>query len=257
MAPEEGRIAMRTERLVRYLTCAAVAVLVLLTAGTAHGAPLILNGGFESGFASWTRADQLGSEGTFFLQTGTSSPVNLVQVPAPSQGVQAAMSDAQGPGSHVLYQDFVVPADAAAGTLSFQLFIGNRAGMFVTPNTLDFSTPTLNQQARVDILRAGTDPFSLLPADVLLNVYRTNTGNPAISGYNTIVTDLSALLAANAGNMLRLRFAETDNVFTFQFGVDAVSLETSPIPEPVTGLLIGTGLAGLAARCRWRQGSKG
>jgi len=129
--------------------------------------------------------------------------------------------------------------------------------MFVTPNTLDFSTPTLNQQARVDILRAGTDPFSLLPADVLLNVYRTNPGNPAISGYNTIVTDLSALLAANAGNMLRLRFAETDNVFTFQLGVDAVSLETSQIPEPVTGLLIGTGLAGLAARSRCRQGSRG
>ena len=34
----------------------------------------ITNGGFESGLAGWTRADQLGSEGTFALQTGAVSP---------------------------------------------------------------------------------------------------------------------------------------------------------------------------------------
>ena len=71
------------------------------------------------------------------------------------------MTDAQGPGSHVLYQDFIVPLLVASATLDFDLFVGNRAGVFVSPASLDFSTPALNQQARVDILRGGADPFSV------------------------------------------------------------------------------------------------
>src|SRR3954469_10274990 len=95
---------------------------------TVAHAVVIVNGGFESGFTGWTRADQLGSEGTFFLQTGTASPVNGDPVPAPPDGTFAAMTDAQGPGSHVLYQDFVVPVGVSTATLSFDWFVGNRAG---------------------------------------------------------------------------------------------------------------------------------
>src|SRR5262249_28226745 len=162
-------------------------------------------------------------------QSGTVSPVNSDPVPAPPQGTSAAMTDAPGPGSHVLYQDFVATADAAA--LSFALFIGNRASLFATPTpaSLDFSTAALNQQARVDILKNTGDPFSVADADVLLSLYQTKVGDPLISGYNTITTDISALLAAHVGESLRLRFAETDNVFTFQLGVDNVRFD--PIPE--------------------------
>src|SRR3954469_20032278 len=71
-------------------------------------ATVIANGSFESGLSNWFRADQVGSDGTFFVQSGTSSPVNGDPVPAPPAGVSAAMTDAQGPGSHVLYQDFLV-----------------------------------------------------------------------------------------------------------------------------------------------------
>ena len=163
----------------------------------------------------------------------------------------AAMTDAQGPGSHVLYQDFVATADAAA--LRFALFIGNRANDFFTPTpaSLDFSTPALNQQARVDILKNTADPFSVAATDVLLNLYQTKAGDPLISGYNTITTDISALLAAHVGETLRLRFAETDNVFAFQLGVDAVRIDpiTAPIPEPASMLLLGAALAVLAG-CR-------
>jgi len=55
----------------------------------------------------------------------------------------------------------------------------------------------------------------------------------------------TALLSASAGQTLRLRFAETDNVFTFQLGVDNVSLDVQAIPEPGTWLLLSTGLLGL------------
>ena len=139
---------------VRSLLIATVAVCAVV--GEARAVELVTNGGFELGFAGWTRADQVGSDGTFLLQMGTTSPVNGIPVPAPPQGVRAAMTDAEGPGSHVLYQDFAVPLVVPSAVLSFDLFVGYRAMAFFTPNTLDFATPALNQQARVDIDRAAT-----------------------------------------------------------------------------------------------------
>jgi hypothetical protein len=208
-------------------------------------AGLITNGGFESGFSNWTKSDQLGSEGSFMLQTGTTSPVSGDSVPAPPLGT-AAMTDALGPGSHVLLQNFLVPSAVPAATLHFDLFVGNRAGTFTTPNTLDFSTPALNQQARVDILLPGADPFSLAAADVLMNVYRTNVGDPAVSGYTHLSFDVTSLLNAHQGAPLTLRFAETDNVFAFQLGIDNVDIDVgeAAVPEPAGWMLTSAGLAG-------------
>jgi hypothetical protein len=99
---------MKTSARVTVSTLAAV-VLGLAATLPVHAIPVIANGGFEAGLTSWTKSDQLGSEGTFFSQSGTSSPVNGDPVPAPPEGTKAAMTDAEGPGSHVLYQDFVEP----------------------------------------------------------------------------------------------------------------------------------------------------
>jgi len=224
----------------------AAAMLSLAAAPPAHAVPMILNGGFELGLSGWTTVDQLGSDGAFSIQSGTTSPVNLLPVPPPPGGANAAMTDAQGPGSHVLYQDFVVTPGSA--TISFDLFIGNQATDFFTPSSLDFSTPAPNQQARVDILRASADPFSVVNADVLLNLYQTNTGDPLVSGYGPHTVDVSALFASHVGETLRLRFAETDNVFFLNLGVDNVSIDpTTPVPEPASILLFGAGLVRLVA----------
>jgi hypothetical protein len=75
-------------------------------------------------------------------------------------------------------------------------------------------------------------------------------GDPLISGYNNITTNISALLAAHVGETLRLRFAETDNVFTFQLGVDNVRFDQVQIPEPASILLFGAALALLVG---WRS----
>lgn len=214
------------------------AALVCALSLQAH-AESITNGGFESGFAGWTRADQTGSEGSFSLQSGTLSPVNGITVPAPPGGSTAAMSDAQGPGSHILYQSFVVSAPVPTTFLSFDLFIGNRATAFYTPNTLDFATPTLNQQARVDILAPSANPFGVSASDVLLNAFGTSTGSPLVSGYNHYSIDVTALLNSHLNTSLVLRFAETDNVSFFQMGVDNVSITAAP--EPSTFLLLGVG----------------
>lgn len=215
-------------------------------------AGLIVNGGFESGFSGWTRVDQVGSEGTFILQTGTASPVNGFAVPAPPGGTTAAMTDAFGPGSHVLYQDFVVPVSVLDASIGFSLFInnGNGSPSFFTPATLDFATTALNQQARVDIISASADPFSLAAADVIQNLFQTTTADPLVSGYNNFLIDVTSQLQAHQGQTLRLRFAETDNVSPFNLGVDNVNLS---IPEPSSLIMSFGGLAGFVW-LRRRQG---
>jgi hypothetical protein len=142
---------MKRVRNLHRLWLLAVLASVIGAAAPASAQQLITNGGFEAGFSGWTRADQIGSEGTFFVQTGVASPVNGFAVPAPPEGAQAAMTDAGAGGSHVLYQDFLVPVGTATGMVSFSLFV-NSGDAFRSPATLDWATPTLNQQARVDLL---------------------------------------------------------------------------------------------------------
>lgn len=224
----------------RLLGCGVFALLL----APLPAAEIISNGSFESGLTGWTTANAPGGDGSFFSQTGTLSPVNSSAVPAPPSGARAAMTDAQGPGSHVLYQDFTVTAPVGSAVLSFASFIGNQAGAFFvpSPNTLDFGVAAFNQQARVDILRATAAPFSVAGPDILMNVFQTSPGSSAGAGYTVRSVDLTPLLNANLNTLLRLRFSEVDNVSTLQFGVDNVSLQTSAVPEPSSVLLGGFGL---------------
>jgi hypothetical protein len=218
-------------------------------------AQTLVNGGFESGFSGWTRQDQAGGDGTFFLQSGTTSPVNGFPVPAPPEGVVAAMTDALGPGSHILYQDIVIPVSPSGSTLAFDIFINNQGDDFHIAGlpTLDFATPALNQQARVDLISTTADPFSVAAGDVLLNLFQTNPGDPLVSGYNTVTTDLTAFFIANAGTTVRLRFADVDNVAPFNLGIDNVRLSSAPtaVPEPSSLLLMCAG--GLTLACIRRR----
>lgn len=217
-------------------------------------ANLLVNGGFESGFNNWTRADQLGSNGTFFQQSGTSSPVNGFAVEAPVAGSFAAMTDAEAGGSHVLYQDFVVPTGVGITSLAFSLYLNNGADNYYNPGHLDWAatgTPgstNLNQQARVDILSTAVDPFS---TTVLQTLFQTNTSDPLVSGYTPFLIDITTLLQAHQGETLRLRFAETDNVGPFNFGVDNVSISQVPLP-PALWLAL-SGFSGLFWLSRRRE----
>jgi hypothetical protein len=220
------------------------AVLLCILATPVQSQQLLTNGDFEPGLAGWTRLDQVGSDGTWALQSGLVSPVNGFAVPAPPGPTHAAMTDSQAGGAHVLYQDFTVPLTLNVATLRFDLYINNHATAFFSPASLDFSTPTLNQQFRVDIITTSADPFSVTVADVLMNAYRTQPGDPLVSGYSTITVDLTTLFASHLGETLRLRFAEVDNVNFMNVGVDRVSLS---IPEPSTFATLLSGLGLLAA----------
>ena len=124
----------------------------------------------------------------------------LIPVPAPPQGDFAAMTDQFGPGTHILYQDVVVPSNA---TLGFDLYLANRAGIYASPPTLDADIPEPNQQFRMDIMDP-TAPLDDVGAGVLANVYQTMPGDAEESGYDRIVYDMKAF----RGETVRLRFAQ-------------------------------------------------
>jgi hypothetical protein len=195
----------------------------------AGAAELVVNGSFEtnggagtSTFAGWTVSDQAGSAGSFFVQTGTTAPPDRpITVPAPPVGSFAAMSAQNGPGSHILYQDIAIPAGVTAATFSAQVYVNNAATSFVTPASLD-DTVTPNQQARIDIVNPAA-PLTDVGAGVLLNVFRTNAGDPLVSGYAAITADLTPF----AGQTVRVRIAEVDNESNLSLGVDGVSVVTA------------------------------
>ena len=60
-------------RVIQAMRTLTITGLTLLPA-PAVAAPLILNGGFEAGLASWLTTNQLGSDGAFLPQTGTHEP---------------------------------------------------------------------------------------------------------------------------------------------------------------------------------------
>ena len=86
-----------------------------------------------------------------------------------------------------------------------------------------------------------------------MNLLQTNIGDPLVSGYTAYSTDITQVLNNNVGKTLMLRFAETDNVFPFQFGVDNVVLSTSPVPEPSTWVIISGALLAMVWAARRRR----
>jgi hypothetical protein len=226
-------------RLRRRLSGAALAACLLIFGGSGLCAELVVNGGFETNggantntFTGWTVTDQAGGSGSFFAQTGTTSPTGFscsLSVPAPPQGTFAAMTTQSGPGSHILSQNITVPA-AVTALFTARLYVNNGGGAFVTPASLDY-TVTPNQQFRIDVMTTGS-AITDMGAGVLANLYRTNAGDPAISGYNVVSADLSAY----AGQTVRLRIAEVDNQGCISTGIDAVSIQSgagigvTPVP---------------------------
>jgi len=190
-----------------------------------------INGGVNSQvFTGWENFNQPGFDPNGFrVQTGTLSPSpgGIFPVPAPPQGLFTAMSTQNGPGLHIISQVITLPP-RGNGQLFFRLFIGNRAGAFFSPDSLSPSVFP-NQQFRMDIVDPVA-PIDALGAAVLMNVYQTRPGDPPISaGYLTVTADLSAF----NGMAVRLRFAEADNQFFFNAGVDDVSViaQVNPTDE--------------------------
>jgi uncharacterized repeat protein (TIGR01451 family) len=188
------------------------------------------NDDFEAGVVNqnvipcWTVADQEGGAGSWCNQTGTMPPQgpcagSSTSVAAPPEGLQATMTNQSGPGSHVLYRCGVLQSRR----ISFELYINNEASVFFNPSSLDYGVFP-NQQFRADLVTAAgiaADPFTVAPADILLNIYQTVPGDPPVAGYTTVTADVSPYRRQT----VCLRFAEVENQWFFHAGVDDVSID--------------------------------
>lgn len=163
--------------------------------------------------------DETGSEGSWFVYTGTTSPASSSIVLAPPVGDFAAIADQTGGGSHLLYQDIDVPSGATSVNCSAIIYYNNQSGGFVIGPDLSFDGPP-NQQARIDLMDPTAPGFDI-GAGVLQNLFQTEPGDPNVLGYTTLNFDLSPF----AGTTVRFRAAEVDNLFFFQFMIDDLSCE--------------------------------
>jgi len=204
---------------------AALAALLLIAALAAPAeAASFDNGDFETGdFTGWTTA-QANADGEWFVYSGTSAPLTGRVIPAPPQGAFAAVTDQADAGSQVLYRDLSLEP-GFTGSLSFEWYYANRAGVFVTPASLDPAAGS-NQQYRVDLVSPSASPFSMAPGDLIAPIVGTQVGDPASLAPTPVSFDLTPF----AGTTVRLRFAAVETNGYFQAGVDAVAVSIPPSP---------------------------
>jgi hypothetical protein len=212
----------------RWLLAVAVALFCLPAAASAAG---IVNGDFESGtLEGWTVVAS-NEAGTWLPYSGTLVPPPFDsegrEVPPPPQGKYAAITAQGGPGTRILYQDFTVAAGVPQ-QLSLITYYTSDAAL-LSPETLD-TTGESNQQIRIDVMKPSAPVDSVATGDVLLNLFRTETGGSQVMDPTTLTADLAPF----AGQTVRLRIAEADTQSFLNAGIDAVSL--TPAPEPLAGL---------------------
>ena len=222
------------------LTVTTVATgFAILQSAPAQAASLVTNGSFEAGLSGWTVVDEAGGSGSWYSQSGSISPTSGSSVAAPPSGTFAAMTDQNGPGSHILFQDIALPT-ASTDTLTFSYYV-RTAATFSNPNSMSYAT-TPNQQFRVDVLDPTSSSFfGASTTGVLTNIFQASSNT---TGYQTLNFDLTPF----AGNTIRLAFRETDNQGIFNTGIDNVminSTASAAVPEPFT--IIGTLVGGTAA----------
>jgi hypothetical protein len=193
----------------------------------AAGAATVVNGGFESGdLTGWQQQSPYPDSSRWYAYSGTESPRNpaLPPVPAPPAGSFAAIVDQNAPSQAVLYQDIAVePGNTQQ--LSMLLYYDSDEEM-VTPDPPTLSISVINQQYRVDLIRPSAPIYSVEPADLLVPIFGTKTGDPEERAPFARTVDLAPF----AGQTVRLRFAQSATN-RLRAGADSVAILGDP-PRP-------------------------
>jgi len=188
--------------------------LLLLSPALLAQANLLTNGGFETGdLTGWTAVNS--GLGGINVYTGPITS-NSGPIPAPPNSTYASLVNQPGPGSHILYQDVSIPAVGDSWYFSTQLFYRNAANVWADNGTLS-EAGAANQHLRIDIMDPNA-PVDDVGAGVWLNVFKTGGNDPFQFGF----ADVRVNLAQFAGQTVRIRFAEVDNQFYLDVGIDAV-----------------------------------
>jgi hypothetical protein len=219
----------------RGLAAAALiaSVAVLANSAASASAASIVNGGFETGNLNGWLTQNGTPNGTWFARAGTESPISKHSVLAPFQGTYDALSDESSTSSTLLYQD-VALEPGYSHQLSLELNYHSYVPIAIpTPDTLEVtSTPPgpgeVNQQVRVDVMKAGSPVASLNQADILATLYATKEGDPEAIGWTNLTADLTPF----AGQTVRIRIAAVDNSNFLNVGVDSVAINGVPAIAP-------------------------
>jgi D-alanyl-D-alanine carboxypeptidase len=209
------------------VAAAALAVLVALSSvlvGCQARPRTIVVDDFESGAITGWQAVGSGSGGWLVYADGHKAPdpaqgdPNVpFDVPDPPQGKFAAVTDTNGPGTHILYRDLRLQGRF---TLEATVFYAG-TGPFSSPATLAHDSPQANQQYRIDLLSPSAPIDSVAKGDVLVNVFHTSPDDPARRPPTEVRMDVSAW----AGQTVRLRLATTDNQGPLRVGVDNIRFQ--------------------------------
>lgn len=235
----------------RQIATIAVAALVLAGSSAVADIELINNGGFETGdFTGWTVVNRMPGHGSFVIDDANGrTPISRRPTVGPAAGSYYAVSDQFGPGTHALLQEFTVPTDAESVVLSYDMFVNNWAWQTtINPSGLThLPLSSRNQHGRVDILAAGSEPFDTTSGVLGTFYLGADPGQDphAYTHYDFDITDL-----VGAGGTFVVRFAETDNRWLFNMGVDNVSVAVAAIPAPAAVVL---GMIGLVLVGRIRK----
>jgi CubicO group peptidase (beta-lactamase class C family) len=173
---------------------------------------------FESGTLDDWRAAGSGAGGWLVVgarsERGSDGPTVADELPDPPQGAFAAVTAADGPGTHILYRD--VRLDGRFD-LTLTVFYAGSAP-FSSAETLAHDANTANQQFRIDIVDPAAPVDSLADGDVLATVFRTTASDPR----QQVPTEVSVDLSAWSGRTVRFRLAEVDSLGPLSAGVDDI-----------------------------------
>jgi hypothetical protein len=196
---------------------------------TANATQIIVNGGFESNLTGWTITNSAAATGSWFASTTTTTPLNGNPTVGPFSGTHYAVTDDFGPETHALTQTFVVPVGpVTAANLSFEVFVNDRFGASGTGG-------------KVDLLAGNANPLTGVAITTFFSA-DTATANGAPNPY--VLTNLNIAAFLTGGTTYQLRFIESSATGPINMGVDAVSLDINPTPEPSSMLEMLMVLAG-------------
>lgn len=207
----------------RHLLCALLISSALLPPLSAYAD--LINGDFEDGTTGWTLVNE-GNANPITLTSGT-TVTSAGTTNASLTGDSYVYTSQTGEGRSILYQTFTV--GSGTNKIFFDVSIKNNAAAFTTPNTLAYSGEGNNQQARFDILRTGSVITSMDPADIIVAAYRTDVGDSTNQNWTTVEVDLTAALAAYAGQDVILRYAQVDNQGYFNLALDNINVGLTQI----------------------------
>ncbi len=211
----------------RFVSLAAVLLLVSPLVAAQEAVPAsAANDDFESGtLANW-RTHIIGEGGWFIYSDGKTppepsktDPFYPFEAPDPPQGRFAAISDTNGFGTRILYQDVALDGRYR---LTLSVFYVNE-GRFTEAATSGPAALEDSQTYRIDLISPAASITSLAREDILATIFQGRPTDPARQAPTELTRDLSLW----AGQTIRLRIVSSDNEGPLRAGVDDIRFQRS------------------------------